>query len=184
MLNFSWVSTEVFIHCTPNFAVMANLRCGSTNMFNYFGIETVVFGVPFWEEHHNPILVLRNPLDRVVSSMPFLRDNDGTPEFRLSEFVRHSAPYLHVMPLINFRIIDFYNLEQYIPRMDTMFIQSVRTDARLSPSVAVEDVYVKNPGYTLQELKDCAEGYTYFMATRERVSVEEWRNLTWGYSNY
>ena len=159
---------------------MANFRCGSTSMFNYFGIETVVCGVSQWAEHHNPILVLRNPLDRVVSSMPFLRDNDNPPEVRLSEFVRHSAPYLplHTIPQINFRIIDFYNLEQYIPRMDNIFTQSVRTDARCHPSVAVEDVYAKNPGYTLQELKDCVEGYKYFMATREKITVEEWENLT------
>ncbi len=170
----------MFIHSTPDFTVIANLRCGSTNMFNYFGIETCVVGVPSWENHHNPILVLRNPLDRIVSSIPFLRYDDGTPEFRLSEFVRHSAPYLHTIPPINFRIIDFYNLEQYIPRTDTMRVQSVRTDARCHPSVKVEDVYVENPGYTIQELKDCVERYKYFMANRERVTVEEWKNLTMG----
>ena len=62
--------------------------------------------------------------------------------------------------------------------MDNIFTQSVRTDARCHPSVAVEDVYAKNPGYTLQELKDCVEGYKYFMATREKITVEEWENLT------
>ena len=168
----------MFIHSTPDFAVIANLRCGSTNMFNYFGIETCIVGVPSWENHHNPILVLRNPLDRVVSSMPFLRNDEGAPEFRLSEFVRHSAPYLHIMPPINFRIIDFYNLEQYIPRADNVRVQSVRTDARFHLSITAEDVYVDNPDYSLQDLKDCTERYTYFMANRERVTVEEWKNLT------
>lgn len=170
----------MFIHSTPDFAVMANLRCGSTNMFNYFGVKICAVGFPSWENHHNPMLVLRNPLDRVISSMPFLRNDDDTPEFRLSEFVRHSAPYLHIMPPINFRIIDFYNLEQYIPRTDNVRVQSVRTDARFHLSIAAEDVYVDNSEYTLQDLKDCTEGYKYFMANRERVTVEEWKNLTMG----
>jgi hypothetical protein len=147
-------------------------------MFNYFGVETCACGIPSWENHHNPILVLRNPLDRVVSSMPFLWNDGGAPEFRLSEFVRHSAPYLHIMPPINFRIIDFYNLQQYIPRVDNVRVQSVRTDSRFHLSIVAEDVYVENSEYTLQDLKDCAERYTYFMANRERVTVEEWKNLT------
>jgi len=173
----------MFIHCNRNCAVMANLRCGSTNMFNYFKKETPHgFGMRDWMLHHNPILVLRNPIDRVVSSMPFLCN--GPPKLRLEEFARHSAPYLHNLEVnrfltidfidVSFRIIDFYDLEQYIPREDVMQVQSVRTDTRHYPATAA-DVYVENSVYTLQDLERCVEFYNELMATRERVPVEEWK---------
>ena len=176
----------MFIHCNRSCAVMANLRCGSTNMFNYFKQETPNgFGMRDWMLHHNPILVLRNPIDRVVSSMPFLCN--GPPKFRLEEFARHSCPYLHKLKVdgdrytdfrdINFRIIDFYDLEQYIPRENTMQEQSVRTDTRHYPTTAV-GIYVENSVYTLEDLERCVATYEELIVTRERISVEEWKNLT------
>lgn len=169
----------MFALCTRNCAVMANLRCGSTNMFNYFQEDTKVFGVRNWLGHHNPIIVLRNPLDRVVSSMPFL-GMDLPTETGFAAFVRHTKPYLHMISAINFRIIDFYHLEQYIPRKDTIRVQSIRTDSRLHPTVVAKDVYVKNGGYTLEDLERCVDLYEELMSTRERISVEEWKELTHG----
>jgi hypothetical protein len=156
---------------------MANLRCGSTNMYNYFETEMTNFGLKGWLEHHNPIVVLRNPIDRVVSSFTFFRDF-GVREFRIAEFARHSTPYLHTLTISNFRIIDFNILEQYIPRKDTVQQQSVRTDTRCHPFTAAEDVYVPNPLYTLEDLERCVEAYKDFIANKERVTVDEWKNLT------
>lgn len=168
----------MFIHYNRDCAVIANLRCGSTNMFNYFRKELPSGGMRDWAEHHNPILVLRNPIDRVVSSLAFFWHDDGTPEFRLAEFVRHSTPYLHTITTSNFRIIDFYDLEQYIPREDTVQVQSVRTDTRCHPFTTAEDVYIQNPGYTLEDLQRCVGFYKDFIANKERVTVEEWKELT------
>ena len=167
----------MFIHYTHKCAVMANLRCGSTNMFNYFEVEVNNFGLKGWLEHHNPIVVLRNPIDRVVSSFAFFR-NFGVRDFRIAEFARHSAPYLHNLTISNFRIIDFNILEQYIPRKDTVQQQSVRTDTRCHPFTAAEDVYVPNPLYTLEDLQKCVESYKDFIANKERVTVDEWKELT------
>jgi hypothetical protein len=168
----------MFIHYTRKCAVMANLRCGSTNMFNYFEKEVNMFGMRDWLEHHNPIVVLRNPIDRVVSSLAFFWHNNETPEFRLAEFARHSSPYLHTLTISNFRIIDFNILEQYIPREDTVQIQSVRTDTRCHPFITAKDVYVPNPLYTLEDLERCVETYKDFIANKERVTVDEWKELT------
>ena len=166
----------MFFLCAPEFAVMSNLRCGHTNMFNYFGENNIYLaGMPLFSSHHNPIVVLRNPLDRVVSSMPFLDSFDSKTESQLDAFVRHSRPYLHEIISIDFRIIDFYDLEQYIPRDGE---QSVRTDSRCFPSVTAEDVYVENSVYTLEELEREVEIYNNFMANKERVSVDEWKELT------
>jgi hypothetical protein len=168
----------MFIHDNGNCAVLANLRCGSTNMFNYFNLEANNFGLQGWLDHRNPIVVLRNPIDRVVSSMAFFWPNLGFPDFRLAEFARHSAPYLHNLTISNFRIIDFNILEQYIPRKDTVQQQSVRTDTRCHPFTAAEDVYVPNPLYTLEDLQKCVETYKDFIANKERVTVDEWKTLT------
>ena len=167
----------MFIRNNGNCAVIANLRCGSTNMFNYFETEVNNFGLEGWKKHHNPIVVLRNPIDRVVSSFAFFRDF-GVRNFRIAEFARHSAPYLHTLTTSNFRIIDFNILEQYIPRIDTMQKQSVRTDTYCHPFITAKDVYVPNPLYTLEDLERCVESYKDFIANKERVTVDEWKELT------
>lgn len=90
----------------------------------------------------------------------------------------HSAPYMNsILTGVNFRIIDFYDLEQYIPRRSDRF-QSPRTDSRIDDTTKAEDVYVENEFYTLQQLQQELEIYKELMVTRERVSVEEWKGLT------
>ena len=161
----------MFIHCTDKVAIMAATRCGHTNMYNYFGVRAYS-GTGFtwknWKEHHNSIVVLRNPLDRVVSALPWL----NLPAADTNFFVTHSAPYMNNMLIgCNFRIIDFYDLEQYIPRTG---LQSYRTDSRAEHA----DVYVENSIYTLRELEREVELYRELMATKERVTPEEWKEMT------
>ena len=166
----------MFIYCTDRVAIMTATRCGHTNMYNYFGIEPHVgteYTVRDWREHHNPIVVLRNPLDRVVSAVSWVTqwvkhlglDTDAS-------LAVHSLPYMNnILVGCNFRIIDFYDLEQYIPRTG---LQSYRTDSRAEHA----DVYVENSIYTLRELEREVELYHDFMANKERISIVEWRELT------
>jgi hypothetical protein len=150
---------------------MAATRCGHTNMYNCFGkviYGATGFAVEDWRIHHNPIVVLRNPLERVVSAFRV----DDRERF----FIAHSAPYMNnILTHSYFHIIDFYDLEQYIPRKGH---QSPRTYSHADETVEVEDVYVQNSGYTLKELQQELEIYKELMMTRERVSVEEWKELT------
>lgn len=135
----------MFILCSHNFAVMCALRCGNTNMYHYFGIEQhsgAGFKKEDWKQHHNPIVVLRNPLDRVVSSLTLHRFHTPTIVYE------HSSPYMHDLLSYNFRVIDFYQLEQYIPRREDL-IQSWRSEIRLKKSSTAEDVYVPNSVYSL-----------------------------------
>ena len=164
----------MFIHCTDKVAIMAATRCGHTNMYNYFGVRAYS-GTGFtwknWKEHHNSIVVLRNPLDRVVSALPWL----NLPAADTNFFVTHSAPYMNNMLIgCNFRIIDFYDLEQYIPRTG---LQSYRTNSNVGECTA-EEVHVENTGYTLVELQREVEIYREFMTTKERVTPEEWKEMT------
>jgi len=163
---------------------MAATRCGHTNMYNYFGIEPyTVMGFPFrsWKLHYNPIIVLRNPLDRVASAasmtwvkMPLITHTEDAG----AVFVRHSLPYMKLIG-DRIRIIDFYDLEQYIPRTG---FQSWRANSRVDDTAKVEDVYVENDAYTLQDLKQEVSIYNKLMTTQERVSVEEWKELTHAWS--
>jgi hypothetical protein len=148
-------------------------------MYNYFGENNIYLsGMPLFSSHHNPIVVLRNPLDRVVSSMFFIEKTGVYWKRRLEEFVRHSKPYMHEIISIDFRIINFYNLEEYIPRSGSVRVQSERTNSQCDPSVTAEDVYVENSVYTLEELEREVEIYNNFMANKERVTVDEWKELT------
>ena len=174
----------MFIHCADTFAIMAVNRCGHTNMYNYFGIEPYsqkLTAESFWawKRHHNSIVVLRNPLDRVVSALKnteVYEKNKGRREWDVATFFfYHSYPYITGMLVgRNFRIIDFYDLEQYIPRIHN---QSLRTDT-LVGNVTVEDVYVENEFYTLHALQREVDAYNKLMANTERVTVEEWKELT------
>jgi hypothetical protein len=140
-------------------------------MYNYFRIKPhsgTEYTVRDWKEHHNPIVVLRNPLDRVVSAVSWVKHTQDTDAL----FVHHSLPYMNNMLVgCNFRIIDFYDLEQYIPRQG---VQSYRTDSLAEHA----DVYVENPEYTRRELEREVELYHDFMANKERLSIVEWRELT------
>jgi len=167
----------MFIHCTNTFAIMTATRCGHTNMYNYFRIKPhsgTEYTVRDWKEHHNPIVVLRNPLDRVVSAVSWVKHTQDTDAL----FVHHSLPYMNNMLVgCNFRIIDFYDLDQYIPRRTDVF-QSPVTYSRVDETAKVEDVYVQNSDYTLEELQQEVDIYKKLMVSCERVSVEEWKELT------
>jgi hypothetical protein len=172
----------MFIHCTDKFAILAATRCGHTNMYHYFAIEHYSHDptneVLTWREHQNSIVVLRNPLDRVVSAMKHTELIDDKEKHRQIFFHNHSSPYMNdLLTGCNFRIIDFYDLEQYIPRRSDKY-QSLRTDSHVDDTTKVEDVYVENEFYTLQTLQHEMKIYKELMASCERVPVEEWKSLT------
>jgi len=159
---------------------MSNPRCGHTNMYHYFGLpqySVTGFTLENWEEHQNRIAVLRNPLERVISAEKLSVDRHVNNSRRGMFFIEHSRPYMHMLLPHDFRIIDFQDLEQYIPRGSGL-LQSYRTDSRVDDSIKPQDIHVENSEYTLQELQQEFDTYKYFMANRERVTVEEWKNLT------
>jgi hypothetical protein len=172
----------MFIHCTDKFAILAVTRCGHTNMYHYFAIEHYSHDptneVLTWREHQNSIVVLRNPLDRVVSAMKHTELIDDKEKHRQIFFHNHSSPYMNdLLTGCNFRIIDFYDLEQYIPRRSDKY-QSLRTDSHVDDATKAEDVYVANESYSLQALQTELKIYKELMVSCERVSVEEWKKLT------
>jgi hypothetical protein len=186
-------------------------------MYYYHGMEAYsemsAFGVQEWREHHNPIVVLRHPLDRVRSATSYatqdliLLTTDmhrnlialGEDEWSEAKTFRyavelgkenykqsmhalytHSFPYMkNVLVGVNFRIIDFYELNNYVPRREELF-QSRRTDSYVGDSVTAEDVYVENVGYSLEDLQQEVELYKDFMVTQERVTPDEWKEMTKG----
>lgn len=201
----------MFIRCNRKYAIIAATRCGHTNMFYFHGMEPYVnteFGIQDWRNHHNPIVVLRNPLERVKSATylaigRFTTDlhehiasilNDGKSttfqniyevhqqslNFATSTLCDHSQPYMNnVLVGVNFRYIDFSDLDQYIPRRQQVY-QSLRTDSVVEDTVTAEDVYIENEQYSLKELQHEVKLYNEFMVTQERVTPEEWKEMTKG----
>ena len=207
----------MFIRCNRNYAILAAPRCGHTNMYYYHGMapysDLTTLTTQDWKQHHNPIVVLRHPLDRVRSATSYatqdmillttdmyrnliaLGEDEwseaknfryavelGKENYKRSmyAFYSHSLPYMKdVLVGVNFRIIDFYELSNYVPRRDDLF-QSRRTDSYLGDSVTEEDVYVENVGYSLEDLQQEVKLYKDFMTNMERVSPDEWKEMTKG----
>ena len=178
----------MFFYRNDTYAIIAASRCGHTNMYHYHGIEpytntadALSQNPKLWYRHHNPIVVLRNPLERVVSAMLHTLFNFKGKQFDYDKqsmfFYEHCYPYLNDIAGVDFRIIDFYDLEQYIPRRSDRF-QSPRTDSRIDNTTKAEDVYVMNDYFSLQKLQQEFDLYKELMMTREKVSVEEWKELT------
>lgn len=170
----------MFIYCTPNLSVMTNLRCGHTNMYHYFDLipySSTGYTIQDWGEHHNPIAILRNPLDRVVSAEKMTVNRYINNSRREMFFIEHSRPYMHAILAYDFRIIDFYDFAQYIPRRSEL-IQSYRTDSRVGDNITPQDIHVENSEYTLQELQQEFDTYKELMMTQEKITVAEWKELT------
>jgi len=171
------VTMNGLIFCDDKLAVMSATRCGHTNMFHYFDLPPWTdtgFTLKDWSEHHNPIVVLRNPLERLLSSFPISQ----IKRFSAYDYFFHSLPYMHDLLAYDFRIIDFHDLEQYIPRGNRVDITRFsRTNSRVEDSAVAEDVYIPNDLYSLQELQEELKIYKEFMATKQRISVEEWKEL-------
>lgn len=183
----------MFYHDTGNLQVFANTRCGNTNLHHYFNID-VKKQKRFPSVYSNElVVVLRNPLDRVVSavkgipnilhllpSADMLEDITGkefSKEF-LTEwgiFYLHCNPFLYKIVDKPFRIIDFSKLSEYIPRKENSF-QSPVTNS--SGYTVPASVYVENQYFTLSDLEREYYIYCELLKDREQISVSEWKEKT------
>ena len=171
--------------------IFANTRCGNTNMHHHFNLDTNSYKTFPTAFSDDLIIVLRNPLDRVVSSvkgippmlwtMPalgsLLKSIYGK-EFNFEEYVvfkMHCAPFLHRVKDRNFRIIDFDKLAEYVPRKENAF-QSPVTNS--SGHTEPKSVYVENKYFTLNDLEIEYETYLELLKNREQISVTEWKEKT------
>jgi len=183
----------MFYHDNEKLKVFANTRCGNTNMYHYFNIDVN-------KQKHFPsvysndlVIVLRNPLDRVVSATKGIApevvgmfpvsvlkkflSTGHTAEF-LTEwgvFYLHCKPYLSNIKDKPFRIIDFTQLSEYIPK------QLDRQQSPVTNSRGYTDpktVYVENKYFTLNDLETEYETYLELLKDREQISVAEWKEKT------
>lgn len=145
----------------------------------------------------NLIVVIRNPIDRMISAIdglsPWLYMFTPDPVwFKLDPvpsrndirehvlFEAHSKPYLSGLMEYDFRIIDFYKLESYINR----FTSDKMIEVFQSPTTSTKGLtdpkehYVENSVFSLEELEKEYALYLTIMQTKEQISVEEWKNLT------
>ena len=137
------------------------------------------------------VIVLRNPIDRVVSSVkgipkvlhlmaalgPFFTSVYGE-EFSLEEyaiFKLHCAPFLHRVKDQPCRIIDFNKLDEYIPREENAFQSPVTNSIGYTDP---KSVYVENQYFTLSDLEIEYETYLELLKDREQISVTEWKEKT------
>lgn len=155
--------------------VLTYTRCGHTNMCHYFRIEP--YNIPIenslistWHQSNNRIVVLRNPITRVLSAEMMMPDLEDM-------FIQHSAPYMHLIKDYNFKIIDFEELSLFIPRRIEL-VQSVQTNTKMNNSYTVDNCYVSNKGYSVNDLQEEYNTYLELMSSRQRLTVDEWKMLT------
>jgi hypothetical protein len=183
----------MFYHDNGKLKVFANTRCGNTNMRHYFNIDAD-------RQKHFPtaysnelIIVLRNPLDRVVSAvkgipkilaaLPLVDTlsnrigKDFSKEF-VDEFVifyLHCNPFLYKIVDKPFRIIDFDKLVEYIPRKTGLFQSPVTNSKGHTDPKAV---YVQNTYFSLSDLEKEYALYCKLLNDREHISISEWKEKT------
>ena len=171
--------------------IFANTRCGNTNMHHYFNLDVNSYKTFPTAFSDDLIIVLRNPLDRVVSSVkgiprilhtmatlgPFLKSIYGK-EFNFEEYVvckLHCAPFLHRAKNHNFRIIDFNKLDEYLPRKENAHQSPVTNSSGYTDP---KSVYVENKYFTLNDLEIEYKTYLELLEDREQISVAEWKEKT------
>jgi hypothetical protein len=203
----------VFYHYNEKLQIFANTRCGNTNMHHYFDVDVEAATRTSLEHIHfflnsdinnnslfptifsnELIVVLRNPLDRVISAingvpkmttliLPYRHNFEKELGREVSDkfledyaiFKLHCAPYLYLLKDKEFRIIDFTKLDEYIPR------NTARQQSPVTNSSGYTDpklVYVENPYFTLQDLETEYETYLALLTDREQISVAEWKEKT------
>lgn len=169
-------------------------------MYNYFGIRLyTLYYTKIQSSDPNLVVVIRNPIDRMVSAVEGLTPwaHTFTPDpiwFKLDPypdkktiyengiFRIHCKPYMSELMGYNFRIIDFYQLENYIsrPKPDNLFnrqfLQSPTTFTKGLTNP--KEHYIENSVFSLEDLESEYELYLQIMQTKEQISVEEWKNLT------
>ena len=181
----------MFYYNNGQLQIFANTRCGNTNMHHYFNLDVDSHkGLPTTFSN-NLIIVLRNPLDRVVSSVKgiprvlhsmtglgtFLDSIYGN-EVSLEEyaiFKLHCAPFFYRVKEHQFRIIDFNKLDEYIPREENAFQSPVTNSSGYTDP---KSVYVENKYFTLNHLEIEYETYLELLKDREQISVTEWKEKT------
>ena len=203
----------MFHHDNGKLKVFANTRCGNTNMHHYFDIDVEAATRTSLEHVHyflnsdinnntlfptifssDLVVVLRNPLDRVMSAissvpkmthliLPYKHNFEKELNSEVSDefledyaiFKLHCAPYLYLLKDKAFRIIDFNKLDEYIPR-NTARQQSPVTNS--SGYTDPKSVYVENRYFTLSDLEIEYETYLALITSREQISVSEWKEKT------
>jgi hypothetical protein len=164
-------------------------------MYNYFKIP--IYSLPYESIKFSDrsVIVIRNPIDRLVSAIngltPWLHIYtpqttwldlavlEGKSEDEVRELVIfnwHSKPYMSHFENENFRIIDFYKLNQYIPKNFPNLFQSPITNT--SGLTNPKEHYIENSMFSLADLEEEYDLYLKIMSTKEQISVAEWKEKT------
>jgi hypothetical protein len=189
----------MFYYDNGKVCVFANTRCGNTNMYHHFGFKPYSKAVDDFNAWSTTttsqrVVVLRNPIDRMVSAinavpaMPFgttfpidvVRNKYYTESYiescmETTLFKMHCSPYLHKISNEPFKIIDFSRLNEYIPRKMNL-LQSPTTNS--NNYTDPKSAYIKNKYFSLTELEKEYEIYLSLLKEREQISVEEWKEKT------
>jgi len=167
----------VFIHDNGKVCVLCATRCGHTSMYHHFTIEphSITDPIDVWiKSKSQRVLVLRNPYARWISASKHSRKvrkrnpNMTSEQFQLNLRV-HGAPYLHkISRSIDFKIIDFDRLSEYITMSDDTFVTNSKW----------EDRHKKAKAFV--ELRSEYNNYLYFMKYCKEITPDEWKLLTIG----
>ena len=105
----------MFVYHNSNMAILVPHRCGHTNIHYYFGLEVYDYSRTFqeWIDHSRKIVVLRNPLERIVSTKSVPEDWK-----KWVEFTYHTKPFMDILLPYSFEIIPFRELNHYVPFYD------------------------------------------------------------------
>lgn len=113
-------------------------------------IENVVIGTQLFD------LIYPTDPERIVWSRHFFI------------YQTHSQIYMNQIKDVDFKYIDFSELDQYIPYNGMVTNTTNRS----------YDNFEQNPFYTLEELEQEVVDYEWILANKQKITVQEWQALT------
>lgn len=155
-------------------------------MYEHFDVEP--YSLPFRSHDHFEsstadvkVVVVRNPYDRLLSAVRTVdtvekisREENKSIEFDRKKWIAdHSNLSLHTLAKIqavDYRVIDFYNLSDYIAvgkkTVPTYSVQPAGWERWMSEY------------YTKQQMESEYQAYEKIMQSRPRMNTREWHRLT------
>lgn len=172
----------MFVYDNGKLNTLAVKKCGHTAMLYYF--NNVVDSdqdnrISVWLFGSSPkVAVVRHPVERMHSAINWYREVSPTGRIKLDPgelaieeyiFNQHCRPYMKLIQNRDFRIINFEELIQYIPKVT--FHDTKTRNRNIDP-------FPTNRYFQKEDMLQEIEAYETILATKEVITPEEWKALT------
>ena len=144
-------------------------------------IERMWSGIGLYEMYAKPVVMMYDAakqrnidksayMQNFKFASLFLDEETRNEAIQQIIFKDHCAPYLHMLPDIDYEIIDFSRLGEYIPI-------ATRTNIT-NCSTALLDGFIENEIFTKEDMMNEYQLYNDLLSNKKQLSPVDWKSLT------